>query len=627
MTTFENPFSIDRAEQLGDNLFEFFANHKSFEGLFKYKSLIIEGGRGSGKTMFYLYHSYYNKRNEAKSLGKSFLDFIKAENLIGIHFRADSNFVPAFQKKGINNDEWIQLFSHYLNITLSKRLVEIILDINNSLSSTDESLRINFEDYESIETLLGCNKKIDNLQQLFKILTNSEVELISFINNTSRLTRPLLIANGYLLNLIAAQLLKTPVLENKSIHIFIDEYENLLPYQQEIINTLIKHPNPVIFDVGMRKEGLKTYQTLSDSEIISFPHDFNHFDFEELSDSEYEELIVKICEKRLAKMTSLENSSNSQHLDIRYYLGNYNAEQEIESVSNEKYVNNLKIKIKNKIGDSKELKVLYESEDLIVLRLNLVLIERNQNFTDLAHELKNYQQNKKSKYTDWIHNNKMGIVFLICKENSKPKAYSGFSTYKSVSSGIIRFFIELCESAFKNAYRNGFTFENPRTLTEQEQTEAAYYVSKYKVNDIETYTPNSIRLKRFVMLLGKIFNALHHDLKLSEPERNHFHTQYDKLTDETRGFLNNAVLYSVLQKREQTKEKSVTISPNNSEFHLNHIYSPYFQISARRKRSVYFDAFSLESLLSSDTSKATSIANKYVKDNLEDDSNQIKIDF
>jgi hypothetical protein len=627
MTTFENPFSIDRAEQLGDNLFEFFAYHKSFQGLFKFKSLIIEGGRGSGKTMFYLYHSYYNKRNEAKSKNISFVDFIQNENLIGIHFRADSNFVPAFQKKGIDYDEWVQLFSHYLNITLSKRLIEVVLDINNSLQQKDKHLRIEFKDYQIIQTLLGYDSLIDNLQQLLKVLTNAEVELISFINNTSRVQRPILIANGYLLNLIAKLVLDTPILNNKALHIFVDEYENLLPYQQKIINTLIKHPNPVIFDIGMRKEGLKTYQTLSESEIISFPHDFDHFDFEQLSDSEYEELIVQICEKRLAKMTSLDNTNNNLHLDIRYYLGSYNADEEVQNVSNLKYTNDLKIKIKNKTGESEDFKILYESDDPLILRLNLVLIERNQNVKDLSEELKKYHQNVRSKYSDWIHNNKMGIVFLICKENSKQKTYSGFNTYKSVSSGIIRFFIELCESAFKNAYRNGFSFEKPRPISTLEQTEAAYYVSKYKVNDIETYTPNSIRLKRFVMLLGKIFNALHYDSRLSEPERNHFHTQYDKLTDETRSFINNAVLYSVLQKREVTKEKSSAISPNNSEFHLNHIYSPYFQISARRKRSVYFDAFSLESLVSSDTSKATSIANKYVKDNLQDDTNQIKIDF
>src|SRR5690606_29020255 len=151
------------------------------------------------------------------------------------------------------------------------------------------------------------------------------------------------------------------------------------------------------------------------------------------------------------------------------------------------------------------------------------------------------------------------------------KSYAGFNTYKSVSSGIIRYFIELCESSFKNAYRNGFSFDSPRPLTKKEQTDAAYYVSRYKVNDIETYTPNSIRLKRFVILLGRIFRALHLDNKLSVPERNHFYTQYDKLNDETRNFLKNAILYSVLQKREQTKDKSSSISSNNIEFHLNHI--------------------------------------------------------
>ncbi len=627
MTTFNNPFSIDRAEQLGDNLFEFFAYHKSFEGLLKHKSLIIKGGRGSGKTMFFLYHTYDNKKKEAFSKQIPFSTFLGNQELIGIHFRCNSNFVPAFQHKGIEEEEWSELFAHYLNINLSKRLVEVVIDINNNLAKNNKD-KINFEIQNEVEGLFKEHSIIDSFESFLKTLTTSEIAIVNYINNTKHATRPNIIFNGYLLNILAKSIIKQKILKGKTIHIFIDEYENLLSYQQKILNTLIKHPDPVIFDVGMRNEGHKIYQTLSDTEIISAPHDFHLFNFEELTDDEYEELIIKICEKRLRRVDSLDKIQNDNFFNIKYYLGEYSIEDEVNSLIGKEDIQNLKLKIKTRIGHKKdETKILYETNDPIILRLNQVLLERGEKIETLTLELQKYYDKKTSKYSNWVHNNKMGVVFLLCREKRKKKSYYGFNTYKSVSSGIIRYFIELCESAFKNAYRNGFTFSNPRALTSDEQTNAAFYVSKYKVNDIETYTPNSIRLHRFVMLLGKIFNTLHNDKKLSEPERNHFSTEYDKLSNDSRRFIKNAILYSVLQRREKTKVKTTGISSDNNEFHLNHIYAPYFQISARRIRSIYFKPPILEGLILGDVNKATDIANAFVKDKLQSDNNQLQIEL
>ncbi|WP_367753796.1 hypothetical protein [Flavobacterium sp. WC2430] len=625
MSQSNNPFSIDRAEQLGDNLFEFYSNHKNFEGLLKSKSLMLEGGRGSGKTMFFLYHSYSSKKKESQSKGISFKDFFSSENLIGIHFRADSNFVPAFQHKGLDEEEWCQLFGHFLNITLSKRLVEIIIDINSSLNESDDEIAFYLSD--ELEVLLDSKVSIPNFHSLLKMLSNEEIRLMNYVNNINKNERPNVIGNGFLINLIAKSILKQDLFKDKSIHIFIDEYENMLLYQQRIVNTLIKHPNPVIIDVGMRNKGCKTYQTLADSEIITAPHDFSYYNFEQFKSQDYEELIVDICRKRLEKVVELKELDDDRFYDIRFYLGEYDFNDEVAGFIKSGNIATLKSKIKARIGAQKDVEILYSSDDPIILRLILVLFERGQKADYLASEYKLHLNNNESKFKDWLHNNKMGLVYLLCKENSKQKLYYGFNTYKSTSSGIIRFFLELCESAFKNAYRNSFEFNNPRALTPTEQSEAAYYVSQYKINDIETYTPYSNQLKRFVLLLGNIFEKFHRDPRLSEPEKNHFSSDFDKLGEETLTFLKSAELYSVLQKKEETKDKKPTIDSNNTEYHLNHIYAPYFQISPRKIRSLYIDPKTLDFLINSDSKKANEIANSMVKSLTKDDLNQIKIDL
>lgn len=616
MERFDNPFSTDRAEQLGNNLFEFYASHKSFEGLLKMKSLILEGGRGSGKTMFYLYNTYFSKKSEYLSHGKQFSDLWGELELIGLHYRADTNFVPAFQRKGISDDDWIAIFGHYLNIHLTKRLVEVIIDINTNLKGE----KIEFLIADDSTLILQSESPIISFKELLSTLKRREIELISFVNNSGQQQRPNVIMNGYLLNSLAKTIVSQEVFNGKTIHFFIDEYENMLPYQQKVINTLIKHPDPVIFDVGMRKGGLKTYRTLGDTETICAPHDYDLFDLEDLTDSEYEELVVKICEKRLSMVEELVKEGDPDLLDIRNYLGKYKLGAEFDS-NYTKIKEDLRVKLKTKLGVKRsEYSELIDDEDIINLRLNIVLLERGKKPSEILALVSQYNKTKKGGYKDLIHNNKYGIVFLLCKEYRKDKLYTGFNTFKSLSSGITRLFIELCEVAFKNARRNGFSFSTPRLLTPIEQTDAAQSVSKYKVNDIETYSPHSVRMKRFVLLLGNVFRKLHNDKRISEPERNHFSTEYDKLSNESHNFLNSCLLYTVLQKKEETKKKRTLISTNNIEFHLNHIYAPYFEISARKIRSLGLRTEELERLIGDDVSKAEWTANKLTKENLGIDS-------
>ncbi|MCO6499360.1 MAG: hypothetical protein J5I47_03165 [Vicingus serpentipes] len=618
---FDNPFSIDRAEQLGDELFKFFAYHEKFDGLLKRKSLMVQGGRGSGKTMFFLYHTYGSKKNESTNSGTAYNEFLKNLDLFGIYYRCDSNFVPGFQHKGIDEYDWEQLFAHYLNVTLSKELVEIVIDINKNTNNA-----LDFFIADEISELLG--EPITDFIALYKKLKKEEIKVINYVNNVGRVEKPLLINNGLLINLISKNILNQDILKGKTIHIFIDEYENLLMYQQKLINTLIKHPNPVILDIGSRNEGVKTYDTLAAEETIRSPHDYNYFNFEDFTNEEHEELINEICKKRLQRVEEFrEIDSSNDFLDIKFYLGKENIYDEISNVfSSKKELYKLITRYKNILKDYKDIDIngLISIEEPFLLRLIIVLVERGNNIKEINDEYIKYNQGESSKFKDWIHNNKNGLVYLVCKESSIKKQYYGYNTYVALSSGIIRFFIELCEAAFKNASRNGFNFNDPRVLSKEEQSSAAFYVSRYKINDVDTYSPYSKELKQFTLLLGGVFEKLHRDKKLSEPEQNHFSTNYDKLTNNSKLFLKTSVLYSVLQKRHETKDKSDSIDSNNYEYHLNHIYAPYFEISPRRIRKIQIPEYIFDSLISNDTSKAENAANSLInKKNT--DTNQLRL--
>lgn len=72
-----------------------------------------------------------------------------------------------------------------------------------------------------------------------------------------------------------AEILRTEgLLGERVVFCCIDEYENLLNYQQAILNTYIKHAEPPLsYKVGVRKNGLRNRQTLDGQDVLRVPDD------------------------------------------------------------------------------------------------------------------------------------------------------------------------------------------------------------------------------------------------------------------------------------------------------------------------------------------------------------------
>jgi hypothetical protein len=153
--------------------------------------------------------------------------------------------------------------------------------------------------------------------------------------------------------------------------------------------------------------------------------------------------------------------------------------------------------------------------------------------------------------------------------------------------------LELAEYAFDYAFNNTenpFRFDNPRELTVDEQTKAVYFVSNFKVKEIDSYEPYGYRLRDFTRALGKVFNAIqtNPDATLGEVEQNHFETKANELkkyNSEASKLLKYAIRNKILEEDNPTKTKSDEIV-EFTDYHLNHIYCPAFKISHLRKRKI-----------------------------------------
>jgi hypothetical protein len=457
-----------------------------------------------------------------------------------------------------------------------------------------------------------CNSSDVSLKKLSNYF-DLILDKIETFSNDPEQEKPLGLHAGTLINLLTEELRKIEIFAAARFHVFVDEFEELNIQQQKQINTLIKQSRYwLVYDIGVKSNGRYSEETIS-GEIIQEPHDFVHYYPESESfnrQKDYEDLLVSICRKRLEDYIPESLQKNDDYFDIRFYLKYYGKEVELDEFQKQKKFERIKTILVDRIElENNQYKTFTQEEltdviDVLVgttpdlVRMHISLLNRKGK-VKLKDLYLNAKENS-ARYRDWKGNMSFATYFLLCKELDIKKRYHGLKTFSMLSSGVIRSFLEICESAFDFAFSNAFSFDEPRSLSLDEQTDAAHYVSQSKVAKIDGFVPDGVYLKRLVLALGKLFYEKHTDANatLGEPEPNHFHTKISELKS-TSGdavrVLDHAVMHNVLQLDVPTKEKNDNIE--TTDFHLNHIFCPYFKISHRRKRKLYIDPSDLKTLL------------------------------
>ena len=624
-----NPFSVHRAEYM-KNLRKYYVPFKDFSASID-KAVVIVGGRGTGKSMFFLCNSWREQYAATKESGDSPIrDFLKLRQ-IGVYYKVDSTFVGAMASDDPSSQNWHGFFNTYFSICLLLELLPLIqllhengvidrVVLNNISKAYSRSVRGATKAYSTVDDIRrDCELVIQEIEDLINCLTIDQQPF--------RPTQP-----GTIYKSIINELHSVPDLSEIVFKVYIDEYESFSIDQQRIINTLIKQSDRhLIYNISMRHNGMKTQETLGENEIIQPTHDFNLFNFDDLLVGQnYEAVLKDICKKRFELFFSdAEIEHEEKHTDIEYYLSEYNATKEVQRFDgkNLKFKQKLEDFIREQcsINDDTEemVKALCYDAPIINARLHLALLMRASHFRPTIDELYRsflaWKRDEKNplakKYRDWLHNAKNGIIFLLAKECGIPKWYYGFDTFVSLSSGVVRYFLELCEQAFNIAMIEGFEWTNPQPISCEIQTRAAKYVSQYKINEIASYPVCGKRLRIFIQCFGEICRDLHRNDNntLGEPEVNHFTTESLQLSVDVEKYLSDAVTWLVLQRLPQTKSKE-SIRTDILDYHMNKIYTPYFEISYNKKRKIKLSVGQLKDLFSSDVIIANKAARVFLDD-------------
>ncbi len=613
-----NPFRANRAEQMTD-LWKYYV---PFPGLDETgKPLVVQGGRGSGKTMFFQCNSWRQRYSQIEKDKKPITALFEDYDFIGIYYRVDTTFVSSMCNR--EEKQWNPVFETYLSICILQDVLDLLICLNNKITiSKTESEKF----CETFSKKFNSSRTIHDLCS-FRAETESYLDIIedkiNGIDDKSNTSLRWVNAHRIINDICNTfnHLLQKDLL----FKIFIDEYETLQEYQQRIVNTLIKHSSlPVVFNIGLRPHGMKTNETISNTETIEAPHDYESLTLG-IDSSSYLDILKKICQKRIALGKEQNKIPSTASEDIEYYLGTYSIEYELKQIqktsSKIQYLDDLKELIESmgkEQGLSKEQiatynQVLGKEAPLLNSRLHYALLCRKTAYTPSIQRLYDEYISNSQKYNDWMHNRKLGIVFLLCKDFKRDKLYYGFDVFASLSSNIVRYFLELCEQVFRLAFLDGYNWDS--MIAPTMQSEAARYVSEYKILDIAGYEPYGNELRLFVQYLGQIFYKLHTSKNntLGEPEPNHFNTKDLSLPDNSRQIISSAVMWNVLQEGEPTKRKQSKLSPETVDYYLNKIYVPYFGISYRNQRKIQIDVDILNKLLSGQEDEAKKGFRKYFR--------------
>lgn len=560
--------------------------------------IIIEGARGSGKTMILKYLSYYCQKDFNQNREEDLLAYFKNKGSIGIYIVYKEDFVNMLERLNFSKDSKNLFFAYYHELLISREILQVIEDLfkeTNGLYEGEKQLLINklssffSKEYISLdECSKDISKKINKMdswinksrynqsaeKNLFKMIeTESFSSIVSIIRNSIQ------------------------ALRNVIFIIIIDEYENVNKYQK-IFNTFIKKVDSsekITYRIGMRVEGMSTMETDVGNELLQINRDFLLKRLIFTDHNKYKKFLFSISEKRLSysPFFSSHNLTNIKELlGIREDL-----EAEAKSILNnlqkqkrEKHFDLLKENIKDRDELKYAISELKCPEHPLMEMLNIIWVLRGRTVEETKSQMKEYidgKADKNSKYrNDYVNKYKYQLIISLLKSHQRiaKKQYYSFNTFAFLSSGSVNDFISLCRHTFyqlDNTYYENINKD--KRIPQELQTNGAKITALEQLQNIQLNRENGTEMHTFLLNLGSLFSYIHREKGVKYPETNQFAFENES------EIYRNKELYPVLKRLlkwggiiKKQNMQSISIGQRKGNiYYLNHIFAPLFNISYR----------------------------------------------
>jgi hypothetical protein len=569
------------------------------------KSVYITGKRGCGKTMllkYFDYHTAFSKRR----------DHIPAREIdhVGIYWRVDTQFCSSLNHRGIEELEWNVVFESYFGLVIAIELLHAISTIAQS----------KFEDFgdadlaslilpSAADYINDAPRSPDGLRRHLESLRR---RFTTWVSNVKTMERPVLPpGRDFLLSLIE-DLQDQPALATLALFVYVDEVENLVPYQRHVLNAFLKHSQRPLIVSFTSKEHPSDNQT-SGPESINATHDYRLLDLDKyLESSKPTTFFAEVFLGNLDIAAKLHNSPRlemvrSQDRLIEREQSLY--QKEVIGIMRKRFpetndrlvavyamenaaLREILIRKVTKALKDRSSKLM--ADDFMfagappeaLVTLPALLNRETLRPENVLAELRRYTTERMGLFeSSWVHNNLFGSILELYRPFAREcPLYSGFNTMVTMANNNLRNFLILCYKTHEVA---DLRDEPDGPYSADIQCRAAYDASEQLIKEIRTFGRFGEQLRVFVLRIGSIFRALQASPAMSEPEQNQFtiNSGGRPLEAEEHAFVGELLRFGILVEQQETKSKS-GVGLDIVDYQLNPIYAPYFQISYRRKRKI-----------------------------------------
>ncbi|MBB4863193.1 hypothetical protein HNP46_002040 [Pseudomonas nitritireducens] len=579
-------FGDNRAEWPTADFKNLFVTPTYLSKLEAMRPCFLVGGRGTGKTTSLQSLRYDSMLERLEADGLTFGD----QSYLGILVRMNKNRVRAFHGAEASEDQWRKWFAHYFNLITCSEIATLAQWLQDKLGVELSKASINLISQE-----LGLNKS-DDLTSLKLEIKSGISKLQLQVNNPTQDLGIICSIAESPLRTFCEVLDQFNLLGDRVIFCCIDEYENLLDYQQAVLNTYIKHAEPPLsYKIGVRKNGLRNRQTLDGHDVLRVPDDCLEI---EIADEGFDYFAKAVAELRL-KYAASEGAPVADNL--RDFLEELSLTEEASLLGAERIADAVLSELKgtplyetfSKKPKSEVyfLKFWQESEGTPIPELA-------QAWKDNETEWKTRIGNYGYASLFWLSKGRKGVRIR--------KYYCGERTLLSLAAGNIRYFLELIDTAIGNELEGSQEHSGRLRISAKSQTIAAREVGKRRLNQLEGLADHGVQLKRLVLAVGKVFFELAREPNGKTPEVTSFVLSGTAADIEKLGvLLQEGVGHLAFESDPRTKSTS-NLEVRDDEYRLHRIFSAFFEISHRKKRRMTVDAGHLLNVLESQPSKVIS---------------------
>lgn len=564
-------FGSYKAEWLRERLFTLFDEPAYFPALKDERPCVLVGGRGTGKTTALRCMSYEGQF----ALASRSVEGVTQNRYVGLYYRVNTNRVTAFDGPEKSQREWQRIFAHYVNLLICQLLADYLqwhlVHVGGASPSADQ--------FEGVAITLGL-KGAGNAAELHTGIRSALRELELYINNFDG-PGPTLSMLQAPIDEFVAMMKSLPALADKTFYVLLDEYENFLNYQQQVVNTLIKHASVgYVFKIGVKELGWRVRSTINENEHLIAPSDYELIDIEEKLEGNFSAFARKVCETRIEQWAK---ERGQPHLALDALLPELGYEEEAAALGVAELVGDFKSDIARQEED--HAKIIAAGD----LALHVFWTLSRQDYVRAVDSLRKFIAGRQMQ-VDQYGNYKYSLLFTIAKNGAEvSKYYCGNRVFATISRNNLRYYLHLIAACLERHAAAGRTLADPVTF--REQSLAARSVGLQYLTELEGVTVRGVQLAKMVLGFGRLFQILAKNPIGSAPECMEFHikeagTQHDGAhTAEVRRLLTDAVMHLALVRSSGTKLATES-DIREWDYAVHPIFAPYFGFSHRKKRKL-----------------------------------------